>query len=180
MITVFSCTNRPNSNSEIVARFIFELLQKKSKETVQFFALKDLPSDLLHSEMYDGNKQSETLKNIQDQYLIPADKFYFITPEYNGGIPGIFKLFIDACSVRNYNESFKGGKKAALVGVSSGRSGNLRGMEYMTGFLNYLGIHVFPNKLPISSIETILHNGIVSDTNTLKVLEEQLTNFLDF
>lgn len=180
MITVFSCTNRPNSNSEIVARFIFEQLQKKSTETVQFYALKDLPTDFLHSAMYDGKKQSEALMKIQDQYLIPADKFYFVSPEYNGGIPGIFKLFIDACSVRKYNESFKGGKKAALVGVSSGRSGNLRGMEYMTGFLNYLGIQVFPNKLPISSIENIINNGIISDANTFNVLEEHLTNFLDF
>lgn len=180
MITVFSGTNRKNSNSAIIATHIYELLQLHSEESVQLLKLEDLPNDLLHTNMYEAAQQSKALAEIQDQYLIPAQKFFFVVPEYNGGIPGILKLFIDACSIRAYNASFKGGKKAALVGISSGRSGCLRGMEYMTGFLNYLSIQVLPNKLPISSVESLLDTHHITDENTRNVLESQVMDFLKF
>ncbi|HET6227311.1 MAG TPA: NADPH-dependent FMN reductase, partial [Bacteroidia bacterium] len=71
------------------------------------------------------------------------------------------------------------GKKAALVGVSSGRAGNLRGLDHLTGVLHYLGIYVHPNKLPVSSVLSILDGqGKMKDENTIKVLEKQIAEFL--
>ncbi len=180
MITVFAGTNRKNSNTAVIATHIFNLLTKHSKETVQLLKLEDLPNDLLHADMYQASDQSKALAQIQDRYLIPAQKLFFVVPEYNGGIPGILKLFIDACSIREYNASFKGGKKAAIVGISSGRSGGLRGMDYMTGFLHYLGIQVLPNKLPISAIASLLKEQELTDKDTLKALESQVLEFINF
>jgi hypothetical protein len=52
-------------------------------------------------------------------------------------------------------------------------------MEHLTGLLNYLGVHVFPNKLPISSI-----NGIIVDNEVdqckLKALDQLLIDFESF
>ncbi|BDS12483.1 NADPH-dependent FMN reductase [Aureispira anguillae] len=180
MITVFSGTNRKNSRTHIIAQYIYQTLKEQSNEEVRFFSMEELPTDLFHADMYSEAGQSKALSSIQDEYLIPANKFYFVVPEYNGGIPGALKLFIDACSVRQYAASFHGGKKAALVGVSSGRSGALRGLEYMTGFLNYLTISVLPNKLPISSIETLLEKDQLVDKETQKVVQAQITEFLNF
>ncbi len=180
MITVFSGTNRKNSRSKLIADYIFEQLNLKSEEEIQIFYLEDLPQDLFHADMYEEGGQSELLSSIQDKYLIPANKFYFVVPEYNGGIPGALKLFIDACSIRKYNESFKGGKKAALIGVAAGRSGGLRGLEYMTGFLNYLTVNVMPNKLPVSSIESLLTADKLTDQGTRKALEKHVSDFLEF
>ena len=84
MITVFSGTNRKNSNSAIIATHIYELLRLHSEETVQLLKLEDLPNDLLHTNMYEAAQQSKALAEIQDQYLIPAQKFFFVVPEYNG------------------------------------------------------------------------------------------------
>ena len=70
------------------------------------------------------------------------------------------------------------GKKVALAGVASGRAGNLRGMDHLTGILNYLGMHVHPNKLPISSVLTLMNSeGELVEENTLKVIEKQLVDF---
>lgn len=71
-------------------------------------------------------------------------------------------------------------KKAAIVGISSGRSGGLRGMEYMTGFLHYLSIQVLPNKLPLSAIESLLEAQQLTDESTLKALESQVLEFINF
>ena len=180
MITVFSGTNRKNGRTQLIATYIYEQLKAQTEEEVQLFNLEDLPTDFLHAGMYSEEGQSKELAAIQDKYVVPANKFYFVVPEYNGGIPGILKAFIDACSVRKYADSFHGGKKAALVGISAGRSGGLRGLEYMTGFLNYLKINVLPNRLPVSLIETLLTDDVLTDEVNKKALQEQITEFLAF
>lgn len=180
MITVFAGTNRKNSRTQLIATYIFDQMKAQTEEEVQLFSLEDLPSDFLQADMYSEEGQSNALAAIQDKYVIPTNKFCFVVPEYNGGIPGAFKAFIDACSIRAYAASFHGGKKAALVGVSAGRSGNLRGLEYTTGFLNYLKINVLPNRLPISLIETLLTDDLLSDENTKKAIQQQIAEFLAF
>ena len=180
MITVFSGTNRKNSRSRLIAEYIQQQLATQSNEEVLLFSLEDLPQDMLHADMYSPEGQSKALAAIQDKFVIPASKFYFVIPEYNGGIPGALKLFLDACSIREYSASFHGGKKAALIGVSAGRSGSLRGMEYMTGFLNYLQINVLPNKLPVSSIETLLTDDQLTDEATQEAIQNQVAAFIKF
>lgn len=180
MITVFSGTNRKDSRTQLIASYIYEQLKAQTEEEVQLFSLEDLPQNFLHTDMYSEEGQSSDLAAIQDKYVIPANKFYFVVPEYNGGIPGVLKTFIDACSVRKYADSFQGGKKAALVGLSAGRSGGLRGLEYMTGFLNYLQINILPNRLPISLIETLLTDDVLTDEEAQKALQQQITDFLAF
>jgi NAD(P)H-dependent FMN reductase len=132
-------------------------------------------------ENLDLNQRSPSMMAFEQEALIPTQKFIIIAPEYNGSYPGILKLFIDACSVRAYKESFHGGKKASLMGISSGRAGNLRGMEHFTGVLNYLHISVMPPHQPISNIEKLLdESGIVQDADTLKAMENHIRKFIQF
>ena len=180
MITVITGTNRKNSKSKQIANFVYGLLVEKSNEEVRFLALEDLPTDFVDPDMYDENNQHADIRRLQEDYMIPATKFVFVVPEYNGGIPGILKFFLDACSIHKYSETFHGNKKAALIGISSGRSGTLRGMDYMTGFLNYLKIHVLPNKLPISSIDDIMPSDELTHTKTVELLDQFTDQFLAF
>ncbi len=100
-------------------------------------------------------------------------------PEYNGSYPGILKFFLDACSIREYNASFHGGKKAGLLGVASGRAGNLRGLDQLTGVLNYLKISVMPIHQPISSIEKLMNEGgEITDKNTQQVILNHIKEFI--
>ncbi len=179
MITVISGTNRQGSETEGVARRIHRKLKEQGQDT-QLLNLVDLPVDLLRPDMYKIEHVSPEIIAIQDAFLLPADKFWFVFPEYNGSLPGSLKLFIDAVSVRKLRETFHG-KKACLTGVSTGRAGNLRGMDHLTSILNYLQVLVHPNKLPISSILQLKNGqGEVDDPETLKVLDQQIDEFAKF
>ncbi|MBK9013057.1 MAG: NAD(P)H-dependent oxidoreductase [Saprospiraceae bacterium] len=180
MITVISGTNRLNSEALHFANYYFNLLSAKSDEPVKLLALENIPHDWFHPDMYEKGAQSPSLAALQDEYILPAKKFVFVIPEYNGGLPGVLKLFLDACSIREYKASFFG-KKAALVGVASGRAGNLRGIEHLIGILHHVGTVVLPKILPISSIEKLLdENGTITDIGTLKAIEKQADAFLAF
>ena len=182
MITVISSTNRQDSMTLRMAMYYFEQIKNKTTEEVKLLDLATLPDDILHVNMYGSQGQSPRLQQIQEAYMIPADKFVFIIPEYNGSFPGVLKLFIDACSVYKMGETFKkGNKKALTTGVSSGRAGNLRGLVHFAGVLNYLNVAVLPNQLPVSGIENIMDaQGDISNPETIKVINQQIEDFLRF
>jgi|SRR3954470_585120 len=171
MTTIISATNRPNSNTSKIASAYAQLMEKQGV-AAKVFSLEQLSPDMHFIDLY--GKHSEKFQQLLQEYIIPAEKFVFIVPEYNGSFPGILKLFIDAI-----HPDVNRGKKAALVGVSSGRAGNLRGLDHLTSVLHYLGIYVHPNKLPISSVLSVLNEqGKLTDEMTVKVLEKQIGEFL--
>ncbi len=180
MITVISGTNRRQSFTFPVARQFFNLIEKYTSEKVKLLSLENLPLDLFHTGMYNENGQSKSLVKLQNEYMIPADKFLIVMPEYNGGFPGVLKMFIDACSVREYSKTFDS-KKVAMVGLASGRAGNLRGMDHLTGVMNYLGCIIMPNKLPISQIEKIIDkNGEIAEKESLNTIKKHVKDFIAF
>ena len=169
MIALISGTNRPNSRTRIVTDALHDIMIHHMDSEINQINLEDLSHDMYHEDMYQAEKQHGHLVELQDSVIVPANLWVIVSPEYNGSYAGALKLFIDALSVRKYAETFKG-KKVALVGVAAGRAGNLRGMEHLTGLLNYLGMTVYPNKLPISSIEKQLDGDSLNDS-TIKALE---------
>ena len=173
MITIISATNRPNSNTLKIAQNYAQLMEKQGVE-YKLFSLERLPHDFIATDLY--NNRSENFQQLLNEYIIPARKFVFIVPEYNGSFPGVLKTFIDAV-----HPDINRGKKVALAGVSSGRAGNLRGLDHLTGILHYLGMHILPNKQPISSILTLLdESGNIKDEHTLKVIEKQVKDFVEW
>lgn len=178
MITIISGTNRPNSRTEFVAQYVFELIGKYTDEEVNLIKLSEIDPGFVHPKMYSAEFQHPALSDIQDRHLIPAKKWILLSPEYNGSYSGIGKVFIDALSVRHYADTFKG-KKLGLIGVASGRAGNLRGLDHLTTALNYLGMSVFPNRLPLPKIEEEIEDGKLSK-EIVKTLNEYLEGFVAF
>ena len=173
MITIISATNRPNSNSLKIAKKYAQLIDKQGFEC-RLLSLEHLPADFISSDLY--SKRSENFQQLLDEFILPAQKFVFIVPEYNGSFPGVLKVFLDAVQPDTNR-----GKKAALIGIASGRAGNIRGLDHLTGVLHYLGMHILPNKLPISSVLSILDtDGTVKDENTIKALEKQIAEFISW
>ncbi len=180
MITIISGTNRRNSECLKFAEKYQEILQQLTDQEVKLLALENIPHDWFFPEMYEEGHQAESLMAIQNEYLLSAEKLVYITPEYNGSFPGAVKLFIDACSVRKYKATFKG-KKAALVGIATGRAGNLRGMDHLTGVLHHVGSVVLPNKLPISRIGTLMDkDGNIAEPATLEVIRSHAMEVITF
>ena len=166
MITIISGTNRPGSNTAKVASQYRQLLEAKGVDT-----------QLLSLEGLNVQERNDEILQLEKGMLIPSDKFIFISPEYNGSIPGVLKSLIDITDI----SKVWWGKKALLTGVSTGRAGNLRGMEHLTGVLNYVKVVVHPNKLPISMVDKLLNGvGWITDKGTLNAIKVQLDEFLSF
>ncbi len=163
---VISGTNRKQSNTIRIARFYQEALKGRH-----------IPSELLSLEDLDLSGRNDGYVGIENDLLIPADKFIFIAPEYNGSIPGVLKTLLD---LSDYKKVWWH-KKALLTGVSTGRSGNIRGLEHLTTILNYLKVVVHPNKLPVSSVDKLLdHEHILEDALTVGAINTQLDEFIKF
>jgi NAD(P)H-dependent FMN reductase len=180
VITIISATDRKGSNSMILANAYLNCFKNKTKQKVQLLSLENLPDDLFTYKMYDKAQISPAFGLIEQEYLVPANKLFFVIPEYNGSFPGVLKYFIDACSIKSKMSIFKE-KKAGMAGVATGRAGNLRGLEHFTSILNYMNVTVMPNRLPYSSFNKLLdEEKNIKDVETLKVLEAHVDEFLKF
>lgn len=166
MYTIISATNRIGSHTEKVAKQYQKLLKGKNIDS-KLFSLKNLNVLEKNSDFFEA----------ESEFLIPAQKFIFIMPEYNGTFPGVLKAMIDISDIKKswwY-------KKALLVGVSTGRAGNLRGMDQITSVLNYMKMIVHHDKLPISVIDKVMDDdGTITNKNTLQAINQQLNEFINF
>jgi chromate reductase, NAD(P)H dehydrogenase (quinone) len=180
MITVISGTDRKDGLTHVLAQHYADVLQSKTDETVKVLFLEDIPIAFYGREMYKKDTLTEEFIAIEEEFMIPANKLFFIIPEYNGSFPGILKLFIDACSIRSKMAIFKG-KKAGMVGIATGRAGNIRGLEHFTSVMMFMGTTVLPNLLPISAFNKLMDSDKkITDEGTLKTIEAQIDAFLSF
>jgi chromate reductase, NAD(P)H dehydrogenase (quinone) len=181
MITIISGTDRADGLTHVLAQHYADVMQSKTDETVKLLSLQDIPLDYYGGEMYKKDKITAEFMAIEDAYMIPADKLFFVIPEYNGSFPGVLKLFIDACSIRSKMAIFKG-KKAGMTGIATGRAGNIRGLEHFSSVMMFMGVTVLPNLLPISAFNKVLDadKKAIIDEGTLKAIESQIDAFLSF
>lgn len=173
MITLISGTNRVHSLTEKFSRIYFSLLKERNT-AVQFFNLTQLPPSIIEMEVYDNTPNE--LSKIQLEIFDVSSKFIFIIPEYNGSMPGILKLLMDVLDAK---KAFKN-KKAALVGIATGRAGNLRGMDHLASVLQHMGVTVMPYMLPVSRVQDELTDLHSLKEPTLKVVNRHIDEFLAF
>ena len=163
---IISGTNRKDSNTIKIAQLYQRVL-----------ADRNIPSRILSLEELDLSSRNPIFVEMEKQMLVPAEKVIFVAPEYNASIPGVLKTLLD---LSEYKIVWLG-KKALLVGISTGRSGNVRGMEHLTSILNYMNVVVHPNKLPISSVHKLLNGSdAITDADTLSAINKQLDEFIKF
>ena len=163
---IISGTNRKDSNTYKIASYYKQALTGKN-----------IASSILSLEDIDLSGRTPEYQRIEQEMLLPSHKIIFIAPEYNGSIPGVLKTLLDLSDYKNVWWH----KKALLTGVSTGRSGNVRGMEHLTSILNYLKVIVHPNKLPISSVDKLLdYTKTLDDPETKAVIDTQLDEFIKF
>jgi NAD(P)H-dependent FMN reductase len=172
-ITVISGTNRPESYTRLVAQEYAKMLMDNGVE-VKMLSLEDLPNDFIISDLY--GKRSERMDAIIGEFINNVNKFVFVVPEYNGSYPGIVKLFLDSIPPRLWT-----GKKANIVGVSTGQAGNLRGQEHLTGVLNYLKVNVHFNKPKLSLVDKLFNDDKQTlNEDTRKRLAESMHQLVEF
>lgn len=167
MLTIISGTNRPGSRTALVAAHYQEELAARGFSP-GLLSLEDLPADFLVSDHYGARSPQFS----EMEALVNQSRFFvFVAPEYNGSFPGVLKLFIDALPPA---AAFHG-KQAALVGLSSGKFGNLRGLEHLNGALHYLQVGTLPFRAHLPQIEQKLNaRGEVADPGALKEIRAQI------
>lgn len=171
MVSVISSTNRAESNSWVFTQAIGSILNEMDIEN-RLLNLADLPNDFVFNNASFG-KLSNKLSEVHAKHIEQAEIFVFVLPEYNGSFPGSVKAFIDG-----FPPKIIQGKKALLIGISSGRAGNLRGLEHFTGVLNYLKVHVHPFKPAVAHCHELVDNGELKDDKTISLLRASLGEFL--
>ncbi|UOF94478.1 MAG: NAD(P)H-dependent oxidoreductase [Bacteroides sp.] len=109
-------------------------------------------------------KSDQLFKIIKNNILI-SDNFIFISPEYNGGIPGVLKNFLDY-----FNKEFNK-KPIGIITCSSGYLGGINASNDLYKYLFHMQAYVSPNRLIIPNI---------NDTKKIKYsINIQLDTFLD-
>ena len=164
MYLIISGTNRAGSYTLKVAKEYQRLLREKSIEPV-----------LLSLEGLNLLTRDADFEKMENEMIIPINNYIFISPEYNGSFPGALKMLFDT----GKSHALWWHKKALLTGVSTGRAGNLRGMDHLAGVLNHVKVTVHHNRLPLSSVDKLMdEDGHFTDDNTLKAINQQLDEFI--
>lgn len=144
-IALISSTHRPDSYTRRVALYLARQVEERTY-TYYFIDFQTLPRDFLFSDLF-GARSERFRPTIQ--MLEASDPWIWVVPEYNGSFPGVVKVFIDALP----REVFRG-RQAALVGVSDGRFGNLRGLDHLSQVLAYCGMRVLPFRAHLMHIQS--------------------------
>lgn len=173
MITIICTTNRPDSNTLKVANLYLQRLSGLGQDA-QILDLKEVKPEWIQQSSY--GKNVPEFESIIATFIRPVSKLVFVVPEYNGGFPGYLKFFMDACDQKDFS-----GKKVALMGLASGRSGNVRGLDHLTGILHYLGSEVYSKKVYLSQVNhSLTPNGELVNEVLLDEIGRQLNGFISF
>ncbi len=175
MITLLVGTNRPESRARRIANYYRTVLTELGAES-QILDLAELPADFTNTALYHNAGKHEEFNRLATM-LDAGHKLVIITSEYNGSFPGVLKSFIDGLP-------YPGGiwgKKAALIGLSSGGQGGLLAMAHLTDILMYLGTAVLPQRVRLPFVNKDLNeqDGLNLELSR-QLLREQAEALLAF
>jgi len=173
MIVLIAGTNRPGSNSRKVAAQIEGLYQELSVP-LRVLDLAQLPPEIFSPTSY-GAKPASFQPFAEA--VLQAAGVHIVTPEYNGGIPGVLKYFID---MLKFPESFER-RPVCFTGVAAGIWGALRPVEQLQAIFGYRNAHLYPERVFLPRINDCLGEaGRIQDAELVERLRKQAAGFVAF
>ena len=173
MLTLISGTNRPGSNTRKVTAQIEEIYAGL-KIPIKLLDLANLPPEIFTPTSY-AEKPSSFMP-FSDA-IMQSTGVHIVTPEYNGGVPGVLKYFID---MLKFPESFEN-RPVCFTGVAAGIWGALRPVEQLQAIFTYRNAHIFPARVVLPQIHGLLDaNGKIKDAELLGRLRAQAEGFARF
>lgn len=165
-------------------------LRKASFNTAVLHACKDLMPQgasldacTLHGvPLYDGDLEAaeglpQAVQDLQAA-LKQADGLLLVTPEYNSGIPGVFKNALDWMSRGPEGLSLFKGKPVAVLGASPSNFGTVNAQVAWLPVLRALEMKPwFEGKLMISRAQTVIEGGKLTDPKTAERLQGFLAGY---
>jgi len=173
MITILVGTNRPDANSRKVAHKLLDLYAAAGVD-VQIIDLAKLPPEIFMPEAY--AEKPVRFKPFVDAILTTSG-LHVVTPEYNGGCPGVLKYFIDMLP---FPEG-AGGRPVAFTGVAAGMFGALRPVEHLQQIFGHLGAIIYPERVFALKIHGSLNeSNELADDPLISRLKNQAEGFSAF
>jgi NAD(P)H-dependent FMN reductase len=173
VLTLIVGTNRPDANSRKVAAVV-NGLYKGLGVPPHVLDLANLPPEIFSPSSYEEKPPS--FKPFSDA-VVNADGLIVVSPEYNGGMPGILKYFID---MLKFPESFER-RPVCFVGVAAGMWGALRPIEQLELIFGYRNAYLYPERVFLPRIDSLLTDGgTFKDAELVERLKTQAVGFIDF
>jgi NAD(P)H-dependent FMN reductase len=166
-------TNRPGSNTRKIATHVEECYQALGVP-LRVLDLAKLPPEIFSTSAYETKPAS-----FQPfaEGVLQAEGIIVVTPEYNGGMPGVLKYFID---MLKFPESFER-RPVCFVGVAAGIWGALRPVEQLQMIFGYRNAFLHPERVFLPRVGDLLDaSGRLKDADLLKRLQAQAAGFVEF
>ena len=173
MITLLSGTNRPGSNTRKVAREI-EGIYATLSVPLNVLDLAELPPEIYSPASY--AEKPDSFRRFSDG-ILQAEGLVIVTPEYNGGMPGMLKYFVD---MLKFPESFEQ-RPVCFVGISAGIWGALRPVEQLQMIFGYRNAYLYPERVFMPKINDLLDaSGRLRSEELSARLRSQAEGFIHF
>ena len=173
MITLIAGTNRPDSNTRKITRHVEEIYAEL-KVPLRVLDLAQMPPEIFSPASY--AEKPRAFAPFADAVLQAAG-LHVVTPEYNGGIPGVLKYFID---MLKFPESFER-RPVCFTGLSAGIWGALRPVEQLQAIFGYRNAYLYPERVFLPGIGRLLDAaGRLQDAELLGRLKKQSDGFVGF
>jgi sugar phosphate isomerase/epimerase/NAD(P)H-dependent FMN reductase len=173
MLTLIVGTNRPNSNTRKVARQV-EQVYRELHVPLNVLDLAELPAEIFDPTSY-AKKPASFVRFAEG--VLGASGVIIVTPEYNGGVPGVLKYFID---MLKFPESFEQ-RPVCFVGLGAGMWGALRPVEQLQAIFGYRNAYLYPERVFLPKINDLLDtNENFTDSGIPDRLRAQARGFVQF
>lgn len=157
---------------------------EKAGAEVNFIELKDFPLPLYDGDLESAEGLPESAIKLQETMLV-HDGFLISSPEYNSGISGTLKTYIDWVS-RPRGDLRPGavfaGKYASIMSASPGRLGGIRALPSLRVIISSMGVHVLAEDFSLGEAhEAFNQDGTAKSDfvqNTLESLGGNLAKVL--
>ena len=151
MISLIVGTNRPGCNARKVAAHIEEFYSEL-KVPLRVLDLAQLPPEIFSPASY-----AEKPKSFRPfaEAILQSDGLHVVTPEYNGGMPGVLKYFID---MLKFPESFEH-RPVCFTGEAAGMWGALRPIEQLQAIFGYRNAYLYPERVFLPQIYDLLDDA---------------------
>jgi len=172
-MTLIIGTNRPGSNTLKVARHVEEIYTGL-KVPLRVLDLAQLPPEIFHPSSY--AEKPKSFHPFADA-ILKSTGLVVLSPEYNGGIPGVLKYFID---MLKFPESFEK-RPVCFIGVAAGIWGALRPIEQLQAIFGYRNAFIYPERVFLPHINSLLdESGRLNNPEHLARLHSQAEGFVSF
>lgn len=177
-VFMFAPVYRKDSLNKKLIRIAHEYVSSLPGHDAELVEFNEFPMPLYDGDIETSTGIPEGILRLAEK-IKAADALIFSSPEYNGGIPGVFKNAIDWLS--RMNPVPLEGKQCFLMTATPGSLAGARGNHHTRWPFQILFAHVFPNYFGLARADQAFDdNGKFKDPKQLERMKQNLNEFLAY